>query len=511
LAADSSPASASSAADRLDRNRLLALLEASRAINEELHPAEVCRLVARHAAAVLRAESASVLLHDTERDELIFHAVADPGPGDLVGHRFPADRGIAGQVLHTRRSVRIDDVSQNRNFYPEVDKVSATSTRSLLAVPLVHQGTVLGVVEAVNRVDGRAFDEPDLDLLEVFANLVAGAARNALRCDELEQENRGLRESRPEAHLIGRSLAFTEVLDLCRTVAPSPTTVLLCGDSGTGKEMAARTIHDLSPRAGGPFVAVNCAALPESLIESELFGHEAGAFTGATSARAGKFELAHRGTLLLDELGELDPALQAKLLRVLEACVFTRVGGTEEIACDVRIIGATNRDLRAEAEAGRFREDLYYRLSVFPIRMPALRERADDVPLLVEHLLAQVAPTAGTSPPELSDEAMRCLMRYAWPGNVRELRNVVERAALLAGPRITPEHLPPEVAGTTGGPATAPDDAAPRSRLAEEEHRLVLAALEENDWNQSAAARQLGISRDILRSRVRRYGLRKPG
>jgi transcriptional regulator with GAF, ATPase, and Fis domain len=495
------------AADALDRSTLLALIDASRSINEELDPAEICRRVAAHAASVLQAEGSSVLLHDAEHNELVFHTVIGPESDQVKSKRFPDTKGIAGQVVRTRRAVRLEDVRQNRNFYPGIDLMTKQRTRDLMAAPLIHRDDVLGVVEVINRKSGGMFSDRDLQLLELFANLVAGAARNAQVFERLSSENRGLRESLPVPQFIGQSEPFQEVLRLCRTIGPQNTTVLLMGETGTGKEMAARAICAMSPRAGGPFVAVNCAALPESLIESELFGHEAGAFTGAENRRAGKFELAHRGTLLMDEIGELEPGLQAKLLRVIETREITPVGGSEPVTCDVRIIVATNRDLRAEVEAGRFREDLYYRCSVFPIQLPPLRERAGDIPLLIEHLMAQVVPSLGVEVPDVSDEAMDAMRRYTWPGNVRELRNVVERAVLLADDTIEPAHLPPEV---RSGGETMPSGAKATSVLAEHELRLVQEALEHNDWNQSAAARQLGISRDILRSRIRRYGLRPP-
>jgi Nif-specific regulatory protein len=493
--------------DRLDRGALRALLDASRAVNDELDPDEVCRLVAEHAAAVLDAEGSSVLLHDAARDELVFQTVIhQDNPEALVGQRFPAEKGIAGQVLKTGRAVRIDDVRDNRNFFPEIDERSGGHTRNLMAVPLVHHGETLGVVEVVNRRGDRPFESDDLELLEIFANVVASAARRAQDFRRLSRDNESYREDVPPAQFVGRSKAFREAEALCAKVAPATTTVLLTGETGTGKEMAARAIWSLSPRADRPFVAMNCAALPDTLVESELFGHEAGAFTGATEQRRGRFELADGGTLMLDEIGELDLNLQAKLLRVLESGEITRVGGSDPVLCDVRIIAATNRDLKAEAEAGRFREDLYYRLGVFPIRLPPLRQRIDDLSLLAEHLLAQIGPSVGGTP-TMGADVLACLSRYAWPGNVRELRNVLERAALLSSGVIEPEHLPPEIVHAEGDDEDAEEGG--KSVLDEQEHRLVLEALEQNNWNQSAAARQLGITRDILRYRVKRYGLKK--
>ncbi len=493
----------------LDHKALLALLDASRTINEELRPAGVCKRVAEHAAAVLDAEGSSVLLFDPDRNELIFHTTTGPDTSNVQSQRFSADLGIAGHVVKTRRAMRVDDVSKNRHFYPGIDNLSKTTTRNLLAAPLIHHNEVLGVVEVINRRSDGSFDQADVELLEIFANLVTAAARNAQMFERLHIENLGLRESVPQPNFIGNSATFRQALKMCETVAATGTTVLLLGESGTGKEMAAQAIHSLSPRRERPFIAVNCAALPTSLIESELFGHEKGAYTGATARLPGRFELAQGGTLLLDEIGELELSMQSKLLRVLETQRITRVGGTELIFCDVRVLVATNGNLKAQVESGRFREDLFYRISVFPIELPPLRERLEDLDLLVEHLIAQVAPSVGLHPPTVSKEAMECMRRHHWPGNIRELRNVMERATLLADGLIKPEHLPAEIAQTATDEASGTGENAveQRSVLEEKERELIATALQETNWNQSAAARRLGISRDILRYRVKRYHL----
>jgi Nif-specific regulatory protein len=497
------PDTAQSHAGAVDRPTLVALIDASRAINEERDPAGMCARVVEHASRVLDAEGASVLLHDTLTEELVFHTVVGLDTAAVRRQRFPSDKGIAGQVLRTRRPVLVNDVTQNKNFYPGIDDLTKTTTRSLLAVPLVHRDETVGVVEVVNR-HGGDFRSEDLDVLQVLANLVAGAARNVMRIERLDHDNRGLRAGRAPARFIGGAPAFRAAVELCERVAPTRTTVLLQGESGTGKEMAAQAIHAASPRVDRAFIGVNCAALPESLIESELFGHEKGAFTGATRRAIGRFELADGGTLLLDEIGELPAAMQAKLLRVLESREITRIGGADTIHCDVRIIAATNRDLRERVDAGEFREDLFYRLGVFPIELPPLRERMDDLPLLVEHLLAQVAPSLGDDLPSVRADAMAHLQRYRWPGNVRELRNVIERAAVLADGEITPDHLPAEL--TDDGSAVAGSEQ-PASALEASERELILEALQAENWNQSAAARRLGITRDILRYRVKRYRL----
>ncbi|MEE9212470.1 MAG: sigma 54-interacting transcriptional regulator [Phycisphaeraceae bacterium] len=497
------------AAAMLHRNALLGLVDASRAINGELGLTPVLDLIADHAASVLRAEGASILLLDPHRHELVFQTAVGP-VGDLVRDvRMHADQGIAGQAIKTRRAVRVDNAEKNRNFFGGIDAKTHRHTTGLLAAPLIHRGKALGVVEVINPLQRSRFSDADLEVLKVFANLAAAAVHNAQAYDRISKENVGLRTAIPEPRAIGESAPMKRVTELCRKVAASNTTVLLQGETGTGKEMAARAIHADSPRHAKPFIAVNCAALPETLLESELFGHEKGAFTGAASRKLGRFELASGGTLFLDEIGELSGSSQTKLLRVLQEREFTRVGGTETITCDVRILAATNRDLKADADTHRFRGDLYYRLSVFPIEMPPLRQRVDDLPLLVEHFLKQVGPDLGITPPQMSDEAMACLMCYDWPGNIRELQNVVERSALLADQVIAPADLPPEIASAKAH-TTAVEHASTRSRLADQERSLIIDALQEANWNQSAAARALGITRDHLRYRIKKYNITRP-
>ena len=510
--------STSASAASLDRKTLLALVEASRIINNDLNLDEVLQQVAEQAAVVLDAEGSSVLLLDNARDELVFKIVVGPADRQLLGVRIKADQGIAGQVARTGRAVRVDDVRQNSNFFPGIDAKTNTQTKALLAAPLIDRDVVIGVVEVINPQNRVNFSENDLDVLRFFANIAAAATRNAQAYDRINRDNRGLRESMPAPLIVGESPPIRRVLELCRKVAKSRATVLITGETGTGKELVARTVHDMSDRRDKPFIAINCAALPETLLESELFGHEKGAFTGAVERKMGRFELADGGTLFLDELGEMNQSTQVKLLRVLQEQQFVRVGGTQTQTCDVRIIAATNRDLSLEMDAGRFRNDLYYRLNVFPITLPPLHERVEDLPLLVDHFIRQVVPSLGVQAPKITEAAMSCLMQYTWPGNIRELRNVIERSTLLAGASITVDDLPREVAspggmlareiGHEGGDEGESENGG--SKLEGHERALLLQALNSSNWNQSEAARQLGISRDHMRYRVKKYGFKKP-
>ncbi|MEE8170178.1 MAG: sigma-54 dependent transcriptional regulator, partial [Phycisphaerae bacterium] len=340
-------------------------------------------------------------------------------------------------------------------------------------------------------------------------NLAASAAHNARQHATVVRENQGLRETLRTSHtIIGTSAAMRHVMEMVNRVTGSNATVLLLGETGTGKEITARQVHQLSPRREKAFIAINCAALPETLLEAELFGHEKGAFTGAVAQKMGRFELADQGTLFLDEIGDISTSTQVKLLRVLQEKEFVRVGGVKTISTDSRIIAATNRDLHAAMKTGAFREDLYYRLNVFPIEIPPLRKRREDIPPLVDHFIHLSAANLGCLRPLVTDEAMALMTSYQWPGNIRELQNVIERAVLLAeGQPIVGRHLPKEIAGDAQD--AAPEDRADSS-LWGTEKALIIKALKESGWNQSKAARALGISRDNLRYRIKKYTIQKP-
>jgi len=339
----------------------------------------------------------------------------------------------------------------------------------------------------------------------------------ALQRRRLEDENRVLRTQLDERfgleNIVGQSPQMREVFEIVQQVAPTPATVLIQGESGTGKELIAKAIHRLSPRARRPMVTVHCAALPASLLESELFGHEKGAFTGAHERRIGRFEQAHGGTLFLDEIGEIDASTQVKLLRVLGERSFERLGSNKTIHVDVRLVTATNKDLAKLVREGKFRDDLYYRLRVVEIWLPPLRERKGDVPLLAMHFLREIAAAYGKPVKDFTAEAMEALIQYDWPANVRELRNAVERAvALCRGDRITPADLPPEVRGATAGPAPARAEAVLTRNdltLREAEKQLIMRALRETGGNRKLAAQKVGISRRTLHRKLREYGLDK--
>ncbi|MEJ5366798.1 MAG: sigma-54 dependent transcriptional regulator [Bryobacteraceae bacterium] len=340
--------------------------------------------------------------------------------------------------------------------------------------------------------------------------------RKALEVQQLREENTRLREELGQRYrienIIGTGPKMQEILAAVMRVAPTRTTVLLCGESGVGKDLIARAIHHHSPRAAHPFVKINCTTIPENLMESELFGYEKGAFTGATVSRPGKFEQADKGTVFLDEIGDVPPSVQVKLLRVLQDREFERLGSNRTRQIDVRVIAATNVDLRRALEEGNFREDLYYRLNVFPITIPPLRERREDIPLLAERFLRRFAAESGSQVREISPEAMRKLVEYDWPGNVRELENVIERSLLYAdGTVLLPEHIRLDHAprrGNNGAAVAAANGFLPEGlTLDQYEQQLIREALRRAGGNKSQAARLLGLSRNALRYRLSQMGI----
>lgn len=341
--------------------------------------------------------------------------------------------------------------------------------------------------------------------------------RKELNLRRLQEENRSLREALGQRYefknIVARSSKMQEVLAVVDRVAPSNSTVLLGGETGAGKDMIARAIHQHSRRSSGPFVKINCAAIPENLLESELFGYERGAFTGAISAKPGKFELADKGTIFLDEIGDVPPAIQVKLLRVLQEREFERLGGTKTLKVDVRLVAATNRDLRAALEQGTFREDLYYRLNVVPINIPPLREHKEDIPDLVRYFLDRFAGEAGKQIKSLTPAALKILMGFHWPGNVRELENIIERAvALSSGPEIdAPDvqlDLSPPKPLANGSASPFPP---PGMTLEQFEDEIIRESLRRAGGNKSQAARQLGLSRNALRYRLSKMGVPDEG
>jgi DNA-binding NtrC family response regulator len=399
---------------------------------------------------------------------------------------------------------------------PEVDGLALlahcrSAHPGLPVILITAHGTVDSAVEALKQGAHDYITKP-FDQHELQATIRKALATEERSRTKLRPDPAFPGDARLGRHgIIGQTAAMQQVYSLIDRVAASPSTVLVTGESGTGKELVARALHAASDRSTGPFIQINCGAIPESLFESELFGHERGAFTGAVTARAGRFELAHGGTLFLDEVGELPKDMQVKLLRVLQDRTFERVGGMRSMTVDVRLVAATNRDLLAEVGAGRFREDLYYRLNVVPIQLPPLRERLDDLPLLVDHFIRRFNKRLGRSVEGASPAALSALMAWRWPGNIRELENLMERAVLLTEARqVGPSDLP----GLDAGPAPTRDieelglKEYVRVYTAQLERARIQRVLRESSGNVTHASRKLGISRKSLQMKMKDYGLR---
>jgi Nif-specific regulatory protein len=527
-----------------DNAWLRKVYELGNAFAERLDLDDLIPFVLARCRELLNAEGVAVLFIDPERNELYFPYVSEDDPEvakRLTGLRFPAERGIAGAVLHSGRAEKVDDVRSDPRFFSGVDRKTGMATGSIIAAPLIAAPLItdegsLGVLEAVNRRGGGPFSESDLALFEALAASVAVAIRNARRFGQVKASEQRLRVEvgslRRElashdrfGEMIAASPAMAEVFQLMDSAAASSIAVLLEGETGTGKELVAHAIHRASERADGPFVALNCAAVPEALLESELFGHRRGAFTGATADHPGLFKAASGGVIFLDEIGELPFAMQAKLLRVLQDGEITAVGDTRPQKVDVRVIAATNRDLRAAVAAKAFREDLYYRLAAFPIHLPPLRERREDIPLLAASFLEAACQRHHKRLRGLDPATIDLLGRVMWPGNVRELQNEIERAVALAhdGETITPGYLSPNLRSgvssqlsiNLSGPESVKDRAPGHSAAlplrdarADFEARYIAQVLAENDGSISRSARALGISRVALHQKMKDYGLR---
>jgi Nif-specific regulatory protein len=411
-------------------------------------------------------------------------------------------------------------VRRDPRFYAAADEQTGGETRSIICAPLRTQHGIMGVVECINKRAGE-FTEADLIFLEALAGSVAISIENARLYETVRQSEARLRDEvavlareRPVqsrfADFIGSAPAMEKTLRLVESAIGSPITVLLQGETGTGKEVLARTIHFEGARKAKPFVAVNCGAFSESLLESELFGYRKGAFTGANTDKRGLFEAADGGTIFLDEVGDTPPALQVKLLRVLESGEILPVGDTRPRCVDTRVISATHRDLQAEVRAGRFREDLYYRLSAFPIHVPPLRERREDIPLLVVYLLKRVAQKWSKPEVVVAREALDLLAAYHWPGNVRELEHELERAVTLAGDArlLLPQHFSERIVQPAAPRPPVILQGSLRQARAAFEKEYIAAALDQCGGNVSKAARYLGISRVMLQKKMKELALR---
>jgi formate hydrogenlyase transcriptional activator len=510
-----------------ERDRLRVLLEITNSVTSRLDLRQVVEALSTNLFRVMQCDVSALLLPDSESGELrvtILHNPDARGPfreGSLV----PMNGSISGQVLRKAKSIRIDSF-ENAREDPEIygnpdgqlvyERVIEEGLKTGCYLPLVGRDRVVGVLMLSRRSDS-AFEKDDVFLLEQVACQVAIAVENTLeyekatrdRDKETKQRLYLEEEIRAEfGEIVGESPALKTALSLVSVVAPTDSSVLILGETGTGKELVARAIHKLGSRSEKGFVKLNCAAIPLGLLESELFGHEKGAFTGAITQKTGRFELADKGTLFLDEVGDIPLELQAKLLRVLQEQEFERLGSNRTHKVDVRLIAATHRDLPAMVKQGTFRDDLYYRLKVFPIQVPALRQRREDIPRLVRHFTAFYAQRMNKRIEVIPADTMDALARYPWPGNIRELQNFIERAVILS-PQSTLR------APTSELEPSQPykESNAPMNGLAEVERDHILRALEASNWvigGQSGAAARLGMKRTSLAYRMKKLRIRRP-
>jgi formate hydrogenlyase transcriptional activator len=519
-----------------ERDRLRALVEVNKAIVSELDLVKLVAAIGEALRETTHHDYVVLVLHDVESDGFRMHALVKPAERKLpvdVGSISPM-KSPWGVAFRTRKPFvanaladleALDLAEEGRKL------VEQSGVQSVCAIPLVSRGRPLGAL-AFGSSRPAAFDDAMIELLSHVTSTVAPAVDNALAYgeiarlkDKLAQEKLYLEgELANEFHdIVGESPAIKKVLKAVETVAPTDSTVLILGETGTGKELVARAIHNLSGRKKGTFVKLNCAAIPTGLLESELFGHEKGAFTGALNQRIGRFELADGGTLFLDEVGDIPAELQAKLLRVLQEQEFERLGGNKTIKVSVRLVAATNRDLAEMVAQRTFRSDLYFRLNVFPISLPALRDRQGDVELLVRSFVERFARKMNKKIETIATDTMAALRAYAWPGNVRELENVIERALILSeGPTLVvpigdlTERAPARPQPTSSTAPSAPSNTTSGelpSKLDELERATVLKALEDSNWQVGGprgAAVKLGISRTTLQGKMKRLGINRP-
>ncbi|HPB40963.1 MAG TPA: sigma 54-interacting transcriptional regulator [Flexilinea sp.] len=465
-------------------------------------------LITETAARMMNARAGSLLLLDHKTRKLYFKVATGEKKKEVKAYEVNLGQGIAGYVAETGAPLLISDVKKDPRWYKEISESIGYETRSIACVPMKMGDEIIGVLELVDRTDGSSIGNADVPILTVFAELAAQAIGNARKIEKVKRENQDLREELASKYqIIGESGSLKKVISDAFKVANSKTNTLILGESGTGKELLARLIHQAGPRKDKPMIVLNCAALQDTLLEAELFGHEKGAFTGAVARKIGKFELADEGTIFLDEIGEMSPGMQAKLLRVLQEGVFYRVGGNVPISVDVRVISATNRDIVKEVQAGSFREDLFYRLNVVQIQMPSLRERKDDIPLLAEYFLSIFKKERGLPDLTISTGAIDKMLRYDWPGNIREMRNAMERAVVMGnGKEILPEDLPILMPKTDNGgmiPGITLEDALNRFKK-----KFITMNLEHTAGNRSRAAKIMGIQRTYLSRLISKYNLR---
>ncbi len=497
----------------IDAKRLATLIEINTLINFDYQDARsLLERILESATKLTEGEASSLLLVNSENNKLYFEISIGSKGKELKNFSLNMGEGIAGWVAKNSTSLIVNDVDTDPRFFSEIGTKIGFSTKSILAVPMLIRDECVGVLEIINRKDGGYFSNDDLQWLEMFASQAALAIRNAKEYqkvkDEVNQLQKRILDDDNKYHtFIGSSSVIREKLEIAKKIAVTDSSVLITGESGVGKELFAEQIHLNSGRSDKPFIRVNCAALPENLIESELFGHVKGAFTDASTERRGRFELADGGTIFLDEIGEIQLNLQAKLLRVIQHKVFEKVGSSNSVHVDVRILAATNIDMENALEKGTFRKDLYYRLNVLPFYIPPLRERTEDIALLADHFLAKVTHDTNRKREGFTSEAMEHLLSYSWPGNVRELENVVERSVLISsGKYIEVNDL---MLQSNPGKRDQYVEKPLKEAITQFKKHYLKTVLDRYKWNQTVTSKALGIQRTYLSKLLKELNLRR--
>jgi Nif-specific regulatory protein len=468
---------------------------------------QVLEVIVETATRMMKARASSLLLVDRKTNRLYFKVATGEKKEDVKKFEIEMGHGIAGFVAESGEPLLVPDVSKDPRWYKGLSESIGCKTHSIACVPMKLQGETIGVVEIIDKVGGSPFTDTDMEVLAVFAESAAVAIGNARKVESVTKQVKDLKEQLADKHQIaGDSKALKKAISDAHKVADSRMSALILGESGTGKELLAWLIHRASPRKQKSMIVLNCAALPESLLEDELFGHEKGAYTGAMFKKIGKFELADGGTLFLDEIAEMNAGMQARLLRVLQEGRFYSVGGNKSISVDVRVISATNKNIEEEVSSGRFREDLYYRLNGVQILVPSLRERKEDIPILAQYFLDTFKQERGLPYLTVSQGAMEKMLQYDWPGNVRELKNAIERAVVMGnGHDVLPEDLP--ILVSKPGHSDIRVGLTLDEAMNDFKKGFITLNLKHTAGNRSKAAEIMGIQRTYLSRLISKYSL----
>ncbi len=485
------------------------ILKAIAVINSKLELKHVMKHVISLATKLTKSDAASIMLTSDSSNDLTIAYSTCPTSVSLTNIKFPKTKGIAGLCISTGQIKIVHDAKKSIFHYKKIDEITGFKTRSILCVPLIIKGETIGCVQLLNKHDGTTFNDNDIAVATIISNLAAVSIKNAEVHEKLQSTNLALKAQLTSVdNVIGENREVRTILKSIKKLKNTNSTVLILGESGTGKGILARDIHERSNRREHPFITVNCAIYSRSLLESELFGHEKGAFTGADKLKKGRFELARGGTIFLDEIGEMEMPLQTKLLRVLQEKEFERVGGTETLISDVRIIAATNTNLENALDQNLFRKDLYYRLKVMVFHMPPLRNRKEDVPAFAKFFLEKYRNELNKPVKEFDNDSMNALLGYDYPGNIRELENIVERAVVLAEDDAIHIHdLPDEIKHRKYKISNQVTSSENTLSFCKMEKETIEKTLHECSWNQSMASRLLGLTRNKLRYRIKKYQL----